>query len=205
MAKKAVPSTVPDKDRRFRKFCILLYQDTESYDTAEILDFIMGNIMTWNYILHDMDEKEYKSDEFPDDYEEGDGIHKKAHIHVVVRTKNGHTLTAFAKLLGIDSRFIQVCTSYRSAVRYLIHADDSDKYQYNMLDICSNDPVLQAYFPRYKPTEAEIISQYVEMIKFGAIMPELIRFAIDSETWGYFRLNYTIIKDILNNNYFRKT
>ena len=205
MAKKAVPSTVPDKERRFRKFCILLYQDTESYDTAEILDFIMGNIMTWNYILHDMDEKEYKSDEFPDDYEEGDGIHKKAHIHVVVRTKNGHTLTAFAKLLGIDSRFIQVCTSYRSAVRYLIHADDSDKYQYNMLDICSNDPVLQAYFPRYKPTEAEIISQYVEMIKFGAIMPELIRFAIDSETWGYFRLNYTIIKDILNNNYFRKT
>lgn len=193
------------KARRYRTFCILLYKDTDSYDAAAVLDFIMGNIYRWNYILHDMDEKEYHSDEFPEDYEDGDGIHKKPHIHVVVRTKNGHTITAFAKLLGIDTRFVQVCTSYRSAVRYLVHADDVDKYQYNTFDICSNDPVLLSYFPRYKPSEAEVISQYIDLIRSGAIMPELIRFAIDTETWGYFRLNYSILKDVLNNNYFKRS
>lgn len=193
------------KSRRYRTFCILLYKDTQSYDTAAVLDFIMGNIYRWNYILHDMDEKDYHSEEFPVDYEDGDGIYKKPHIHIVVRTKNGHTLTAFAKLLGIDTRFVQVCNSYRSAVRYLVHADDSDKFQYNTLDICSNDPVLLSYFPKYKPTEGEIISQYLDLIKTGAIMPELIRFAIDTETWGYFRLNYSILKDVLNNNYFKRS
>lgn len=190
--------------KRCRTFCILLYQETDSYDTASVLDYIMGNIYRWNYILHDMDLKEYTSDNFPDDYEDGDGVYKKPHIHVVVRTKNGHTLSAFAKLLGIDSRFIQVCSNYRSAVRYLIHADDADKHQYSKLDICSNDPVLLSYFPTYKPTEAEVISQYVNLIRHGSIMPELIQFAIDSETWGYFRMNYTIIKDILNYNYFKR-
>lgn len=193
------------KARRYRTFCVLLYKETNSYDTAAVLDFIMGNIYRWNYILHDMDDKEYHSDEFPEDYEDGDGVYKKPHIHVVVRTKNGHTITAFAKLLGIDPRFVQVCNSYRSAVRYLVHADDTDKYQYNTLDICSNDPVLLSYFPRYKPSEAEVISQYLDLIRNGAIMPELIRFAVDTETWGYFRLNYSILKDVLNNNYFKRS
>lgn len=193
------------KARRYRTFCILLYNETDSYDTAAVLDFIMGNIYRWNYIRHDMDIKEYHSDEFPEDYEDGDGVHKKPHIHVVVRTQNGHTITAFAKLLGIDARFVQVCSSYRSAVRYLVHADDSDKYQYSTLDISSNDPVLLSYFPKYKPSEAEVISQYLDLIRNGAIMPELIRFAVDTETWGYFRLNYSILKDVLNNNYFKRS
>lgn len=197
-------------DKRYRAFCLLLYEETESYDTVEVLDKITldPSLKHFYYILHDRDSKEQKErDIFPDvDLQDDDSPFKKPHYHLVLRYNNGCTISALSKKLGIDSRFIQICSNWRSAIRYLVHRDDPDKFQYPLEAVSYDDDelIFKSFFPQYKPTEAEVVKQYFVLIRNGAIMPELITYAIESETWGYFRLNYRIIKDALESNYHRR-
>lgn len=198
-----------DPTKRYRNFCLLLYAETESYDTQQVLyDIVMyDHVHHWYYILHDKDSIEQEDkDIFPSIDESSDSQYKKSHYHVVLRLNNACTISALAKVLKIPIRFVQPCSDWKSAIRYLVHRDDPDKYQYSRDLVSYSDPkeIFDSYFPKYKPSEGEVVSRFMELIRRGALMGELIQYAIDSDCWGYFRLNYRIIKDYLCNSYFKE-
>lgn len=84
------------------------------------------------FILHDRDVDE-------------DGIIKYRHYHLVLKCNSRYAkdtiITDVAKNLGCNRSCIK-CKAYNdvySAVQYLIHANDKDKFQYNKGEIISND------------------------------------------------------------------
>lgn len=104
-----------------RKFCLLLYPEEDNTHT-KALEIIKENY-DHAYIIHDQDLD--KDDEF-----------KKAHCHVVISIQGSAKWnTALAKDLGITENYIQKCRDLNKALKYLIHFDEPDKYQYNFEDV----------------------------------------------------------------------
>ena len=95
-------------------------------------------IDTFYLIMHDRDTLE-------------DGTSKTLHFHLVVKNsaKKGFKtqLQAYEEVFG-DYYIMQIehINSLKSMVRYLIHYDDSEKYQYQEEEIISNDKNLHRFF-----------------------------------------------------------
>lgn len=77
------------------------------------------------YIYHDKDIDE-------------NGNLKPVHLHFVAHAR--HYLSRWSKLLGIPENMIEIPRNFRSVNRYLIHADDPEKYQYSVSDVVTNKP-----------------------------------------------------------------
>lgn len=109
---------------KFRLFEAILYIDSISYDIKEVLKCIRGE-RYYAYTLHDQDLDE-------------EGHIKKPHYHIVIRFDNARTKSGVAKKLGIPENFVNNIRNERTYIRYLIHFDDKEKYQYRQSDIvCS--------------------------------------------------------------------
>jgi len=97
-----------------RRFGLLLYPEEDpSHSKA------LGLLASENFvgITHDKDLKE-------------DGELLKSHVHVVLSFPNSRWSSAVAKSLGISPQFVQVIRSEEAALLYLLHTNDSGKYQY---------------------------------------------------------------------------
>ena len=107
------------KKYRDRKFCALLYPEDPTHTAA--IEKMKSGGYNFAAILHDRDV-----------YEDGDnkGETKKAHWHVVMRFKNAVWNTAVAKELGIEPNYLQECRNVDSALCYLIHYGNDEKFQY---------------------------------------------------------------------------
>lgn len=101
---------------RDRKFCAILYADDVSH--MEAFSKIKENFDS-AYILHDSDTLDT-------------GEVKKPHYHVVFTFPNPRYLSSVADDLGIPENYVERCLKLNSALRYLIHADNPDKYQYSL-------------------------------------------------------------------------
>lgn len=110
------------KDVRSRKYRLLLYPDCPSH--VEALE-LLKTYPKFCYILHDRDVFE-------------DGTEKKAHWHCCVWFNNAKWLASLAKELGIEENYIQPSHNATHDLRYLVHADDPDKFQYDKSDIVGN-------------------------------------------------------------------
>lgn len=171
--------------KRYRNFVVLLYVETESYDFEDVVDRILHRFKYVSYIQHDYDIND-------------DGTPKKSHVHFVCQQDNGSTVDAIAKVLGVPSNFIEPCSSVKSQTRYLIHIDDPEKYQYDKLDVKTNDPKFLDYFPNFKPTEAEACTQLIDYIcKNQATLREVCDYAYKNDIWAYFRKNFFIIRHFI--------
>ena len=105
---------------RSTNWCLVLYQDDVTHVKA--LEIIKEK---YNYacILHDKDMN--SNNEL-----------KKAHYHVVLYTgRNAKWNTSIANDLGIEVNYLQQCKNRDKALEYLIHFNDSSKYQYNINDV----------------------------------------------------------------------
>lgn len=103
---------------RARTFMIVLYPDDINF--IEYLEKIVGSYEKYAYIKHDMD------------IEDDSGEIKKTHLHVVLYFKNKKELSELAKEIGIPENYIKIWDSKIKAIRYLVHADNLFKYQYNV-------------------------------------------------------------------------
>lgn len=89
-------------------------------------------------IKHDKDI--YTEDKFNDDLtiKHAKGELKKEHFHFVVKFRNARTISAVAKELGIDERFVEICKSFKNSSSYLLHIGHDDKYQYDNDELIGN-------------------------------------------------------------------
>lgn len=113
------------KPKLDRKFIGVLYPDDKLVDYEAVLDVIQ-TYRKWAWIEHDSDVNE-KTGEI-----------KKAHIHFIVEQENPTTISAVAEKLGIEDNYLEYCKNFRSSFRYLIHADDPKKYQYDPESVQTN-------------------------------------------------------------------
>lgn len=180
--------TRKEKDRltsKDRKFCALLYPDAEDYDCEQALNNLRAAFPRWAFCLHDKDTTD-------------DGELKKPHYHVLIGTgQSALLISTVANKLAIPSNYIQFCDSFRGSVRYLIHLDHLDKYQYSPSDVQSNfNP--KKYFG---DVDGEGMSR--EIFDFldnhvGCDWLEVIRWAMSSGNYAVFRRDYRIFIDYYN-------
>lgn len=83
-------------------------------------------IKDWAYIIHDKDIDK-------------DGNIVRPHYHIAVRLKNPRKLKHICQWFGIASNFIEFGKgSYSDLLKYLIHENAPEKYQYSVKDVVSN-------------------------------------------------------------------
>lgn len=127
-----------------RQFNLLLYPDDPLYSLR--LDTLNSNYR-WVGIEHDRDI-------------DADGEILKPHIHVVARLPSAKptTLKSFAdrlqlpyelqrdennKISAIVGCHAEVCRNYQRSLRYLVHADDLDKYQYSTSSLFGSSEMIK--------------------------------------------------------------
>ena len=69
------------------------------------------------------------------DKDEGKGLH----IHFVINCVGSRSIKSICEVLECDYQDVQIANRPRSCIRYLVHADDKQKYQYNISDIVTNN------------------------------------------------------------------
>lgn len=104
---------------RDRKFVAVLYPEDATHAAA--IEKLKSGGYNFAGILHDKDV-----------YEDGEhkGEIKKVHWHIVLRFKNAVWNTAIAKELGIEPNYLEACKDVDSALLYLVHFGNEEKFQY---------------------------------------------------------------------------
>ncbi len=108
-----------------RAWEVVVYLDSESYVAAEVLATVTVYFTQWCYILHDKDVND-------------DGTPKKAHYHVYGKFDTPRTPQTVANALGVGVASLRAVSSWRAAVRYSVHLDHPNKYQYSVDALLSN-------------------------------------------------------------------
>lgn len=123
------------KNVKSRNWTFLVYPESAPENWEDIL---MG--CTYCYCLHDKD------------VNKDTGKLKKAHIHVLLAFDGTTTYNAVKDLTDrLNSPIPQPARSLRGMIRYLIHADNKNKYHYNREDIVSvgmDQEIEQAFTPK---------------------------------------------------------
>lgn len=191
---EAVEKEEKDKTRRFC-YEVVIYEDDplfkEQYEALTVV-----NDAIW--IKHDKDV--FNEDVLNDDgtikYNAGDL--KKAHYHFILKFKNGCTISALAKRVKVSTSQIQIIRrGLNSALRYLIHYAQDEKYQYSIEEVHSNSNNLMARFEQQiidDTPEVQRVQQIQEMIeKFdGYIYLGILGKSVQkANIWDAFRRNLT--------------
>lgn len=176
------------KEEKFRDrtLALLLYPDDPSHQQA-----IEKIKQSYDYalILHDKDVDE-------------DGVIKKAHYHVVLRFKNQTWNSAVAKDLGIELNYIQKVRSFDNALQYLIHFNDSDKFQYSIDEVKGNlKSRLKEKINSAEKSEGEKVIDLIDFINSfekKLTIKEFALYCAENGYWSEFRRSATIFIKIID-------
>lgn len=119
---------------RTRNWCIILYPDSAPNNWREIID--ETNIEWVESPLHD---KDMISDETEDEL-------KKPHWHVVLLYPSVQSYEQVKELTdSLNGPIPKKCKSVKGSIRYMVHKDNPEKFQYNWADIvCHGGADLQS-------------------------------------------------------------
>lgn len=112
-------------NERSLSFNLILYpkEDNSHYNAlVKIKNNFNNNYSEYAYIIHDKDSNNL-------------GELKKEHVHCTIRFKNARWKNAVALELGITSNYLQKCNSLENSLKYLIHYNIKDKFQYSIEEV----------------------------------------------------------------------
>ena len=171
---------------RDRTMALMLYPEDSTH--VQAIEKIKESY-DYAFILHDKDCDE-------------DGVVKKAHWHVVLRFKNQNWNSSIAKDLGIELNYIQKVKNFDNALQYLIHYNDSDKYQYDLSEVKGNlKNRLKEKINASNKTEGEKVMDLIEWIdSYDCIVSvkALARYCAENGYWAEFRRSASIFIKILD-------
>lgn len=172
--------------KKGRRWGIILWTDNPTHINA--LDYIKRNYQNYIYILHNRDVKEDKT-------------LKKEHYHVLLYFPNQKSLSSLKKQLQLnDSDFYEI-KSFSGQLRYLIHFDDDDKFQYDPRDVKGSSFLMRKFTNSIKNINSELeessaIVEYI-MQEECYTLYQVYQFVIDNDIYATFRRNYTFYRDLL--------
>ena len=170
--------------KKYRKIGLVLWTDNPTHINA--LDYIKRYYPHYIGILHDKDTKE-------------DNTLKKAHWHVLLYFPNQKMISSMKKDLGVNDTDFYEIKSMSGQLRYLIHYDDEDKYQYSPNDIFGDRFMISKFNLSVKDVSSEtddasVIYEYIST--FSPNLYELFQFVLDNDLYSTFRRNYTLFRDL---------
>lgn len=179
---------------QYRAWGGILYPDSESYDCGLRQLAVKSVFDRYGFILHDKDV--YTDEDEKKDPKHKAGTLKKPHLHWVGYCASPKTINGLAALLGWPKNELEKWTSWKKAVRYLIHLDNKDRYQYLSSDIFDYNFPLDSLLNNasYEAEEAKLL---LEHIWSGQVvsLSNLGCWAMNNNCWSTFRRNYSFFKD----------
>lgn len=160
----------------YRNVEIILYDLKSLYEKLEL---IKDEKIDYAFAFHDKDDV-------------------KPHYHLRLFAQDKRSLSSWSKLLLVDKNSIEFLQFKKLSIRYLIHLDNPEKYQYNEDIIVSNFDV-KPYLKK-KNDEQEDVILIIEFIlnqPYYLYLKTLYNYVIINNLWSTYRRNYTIIKEIL--------
>ena len=113
-------------EKKTDRFGGTLYPDATNYGCESVLQALDTHFEQWAYILHD-------SDVNPDT-----GELKKPHYHWIGKQKSAGLVSTVANKLQIPEHDIEMIKTWKGSVRYLVHIDYPEKYQYQREAVTAN-------------------------------------------------------------------
>lgn len=178
-----------EREKRLdRKFTAIVYPDATDYNGTcnDVLDRLQNwGFPEWAYILHDRDKTEV-------------GELKKPHYHLILRKTSPTSLITVARQLGIPSNYVQPIKNWKRMVKYLVHDENTDKFQYEVEEIISSDSkLIQSYFREEDETEqaGRILSFILDadIINYSI----LAQWCIANDLYATFRRNASMWSNII--------
>ena len=121
---------------------------------------------------------------------------KKPHYHWVGQ-RSACTLDFVASSLEISPNCIEYCRKFKRSIRYLIHADNFDKFQYPKSDIVSSFDVSSYFNGESEAADMQMLVDFLFTPDCRSIY-DLYRFAQSEHIYSVFRRNFTILITFLN-------
>lgn len=170
-------------DKQSRNFLGVLYPDSTTYDCEKVLVRLEDAFEDWSYITHDMDV-------------DGNGELKKAHIHWVGKRKSPAPLSTISNALGVPERDIEFCKSYKYSLRYLVHADNPEKYQYDPKLVTSNFPYISFVENKLEAMKSKQIYDYINSTS-NLSLNELADWCFSNDLWSEYRRSFAIWSSLI--------
>lgn len=171
--------------KKARNMCAVLYP-LEDETHAYALKYIKSNF-EYACVTHDRDVEE-------------DGSEKKSHVHVMWRFPQARYIDAVAKELTITENYIRQCGSLEKYGRYLIHADDPDKTQYEFSEVEGDLRTLIAKsFDKQKTEDEKVLSllELLDSVPTTLTVTQFIRLACAHGLYSEVRRNGYMMSKIL--------
>lgn len=181
-----------EQRKQSRTFSVLLYQETETYCTDEVLAKCAEYFTEWAYILHDQDLTD-------------DGAPKKSHYHVVGKLDTPRQPSTVANKIGVPVNFVECRKGYtfRKGVRYLCHLDDPKKAQYDASQIVSNVEVGKYVDPFADVEQAKSIFKKISDESNTSVVA-LTKWSLEEGCWSEFRRAFPVWKAVMDELYYKK-
>lgn len=162
------------KDNRARSWRLVVYPDSAPQNWRDILD--EENLSWVESPLHDKDKN-------------SDGTIKKAHWHVLLFFDGKKSYEQIEEITNsINAPIPQVMKNPKGMVRYLIHLDNPEKYQYKREDIkCHGGADVEQYFELSMSTRNCVLREMMEFIHDSEIdnYDDLIGYCIKHKEWDW--------------------
>lgn len=181
----------------------------ESCNIDEILErlnwYWSEGVEYW-YIKHDKDRytedqvEEYKLRNQGQEPTWSPGDLKKEHYHIVVHNSSNCILRNAARKFGVESNLVQKVGNLKKVVRYLIHKDNLDKYQYSPDEVITNNVEKFESFIKDEMQsidKARILLEYIYSTEKCSISM-ISQFAINNNCWDELRRGQHIYTQLIN-------
>lgn len=179
-------------NERSCSWALVLYP-SEDPTHKDALDFITNNYNKYAFIKHDKDILD-------------NGELKKEHYHVVIQFTNYRWRNAIANELNITPNYLEKIRNLEKSMQYLIHFNDSDKYQYDIEEV--QGPLKQkliAYINTTDKSESEKVLElidYIENNKRFIKLTDFIKYVCISNLYDIYRRSATTFVKILEEHNF---
>ena len=143
-------------DKRSREWIFILYPESAPNDWKNQL-----RELHINYVispLHDKDKNE-------------DGTLKKPHFHILLSFNNQKSFSQIKEITDLQNQPIpQICHNKTGQIRYFIHIDNPEKYQYSKNEIETYGQIdLDLYFKLSVDDELKIVDDIMDYCEINGI------------------------------------
>lgn len=170
-----------------KKVAFICYDESELKNGLEKIKF---NLAKYAYIKHDKDI-------------DVDGVVKKLHFHVLLEFINGANKKQLCVDFNLKPNMFQSVSNVIGYLRYLVHKDDAEKYQYSVDDvICKGYDIKKIVESSYIMNNSDVISDLINYKNCSRY--ELLCYALSKDYLDVYNRFYRIIWDARVDKYFRK-
>ena len=165
-------------DKQSRIFLGVLYPDSTSYKIEKVISRLEDTFTDLAYITHDMDVDETRTV-------------KKPHIHWCGKRSSPSPISTIANALGVEENAIEFCRNWKYSLRYLIHADNPEKFQYAPDKVTANFPFAPLIEGKIETLNARQIYNFINANP--TISPNaLAEWCFANDLWCAYRKSFAI-------------